>query len=182
MPRAADDAGDVTSRVVVAVAFTVLLLLFSAGYLWHAQPFYRRWPMATKITDRVYDHCHSEKTVSGELAKEPSLAPQKAAHRLYGAHPPSITDAQPPEHREPASAEDLQRAFECGNWGETRPSELFLRVYHDALKTLEHDPLVGAVSPPLMGSNGVIPLTVIGSIHDVIRHMVSISELVLGAD
>lgn len=123
--------------------------------------------MATKISDRVYKYCRDDVSVSRALAEDPSLAPSKAAHKLYDEHPYSLNDAKPPTHREPASAEELQRAWECGKWGETRPSDLFLRIYHDALKTLEHDPLVGVVSPPLMGSNGVIPLSVIGSIHDV---------------
>ena len=46
-----------------------------------------------------------------------------------------------------------------------------MRCYHDALLALEHNPLNGCVSPNLMGSNGVIPLTVVGSIVDVNRHM-----------
>lgn len=46
-----------------------------------------------------------------------------------------------------------------------------LQIYHDVLYTLEGDPLVGVTSPPLMGSSGVMPLTIIAPLPDIIRHM-----------
>lgn len=36
-------------------------------------------------------------------------------------------------------------------------------MYHDALTTLDEDLTQGVVSPSLMGSNGVMPLTVIST-------------------
>jgi hypothetical protein len=47
-----------------------------------------------------------------------------------------------------------------------------LRMFHDGLLALEHDPLAGVVSPSLMGSTGTMPLTVIGVVWDMARHMV----------
>ena len=44
-------------------------------------------------------------------------------------------------------------------------------MYRDVLLTLDVDPMVGMTSPPLMGSSGVIPLTVIGPLPDICRHM-----------
>ncbi len=37
------------------------------------------------------------------------------------------------------------------------------QIYHDALCTLEENPMHAMVSPPLMGSCGVVPLTVIST-------------------
>ena len=45
------------------------------------------------------------------------------------------------------------------------------KVYRDVLCTLEGDPLVGMTSPPLMGSSGVVPLTIIAPLPDICRHM-----------
>ncbi|KAF1991456.1 hypothetical protein K402DRAFT_322349 [Aulographum hederae CBS 113979] len=130
--------------------------------------------MPYKITDKVYNLCTSSSTVSDELARDPSLAPGKAAERLFRSEAVRVLEKKPPKDRIPATADDLKRAYECGRFGETRPSELFLRVFHDALCTLEHDPLMGVVSPPLMGSTGVLPLTVIGPLPDLLRHMANL--------
>jgi len=129
--------------------------------------------MATTISDKVYNLCRAEATVSSEYARDPTQAPGEIAARLYGSEGVSVVEGKPSKSRKPASAEELERAYQCGRFGKTRPSELFLRVFHDALLTLEHDPLMGCVSPPLMGSRGVIPLTIIGSIGDICSHMVS---------
>lgn len=68
-------------------------------------------------------------------------------------HSPTSAEAQ----------EQLERAAKCGNWGagNKRPSDLFLQIYHDALCTLDDDPLRGMVSPPLLGTCGTVPLTII---------------------
>ncbi|KAF7620749.1 hypothetical protein AFLA_006047 [Aspergillus flavus NRRL3357] len=67
--------------------------------------------------------------------------------------------------------DSLQKALECGNWGPTKPSNLFLKIYHDALCTLEKNPMAGVVSPPLMGSHGIAPLTIVAPLPDLCRHM-----------
>lgn len=66
------------------------------------------------------------------------------------------------------------RARQCGNWGNSEPSELFLQCFHDALCSLEYDARAGMVSPSLMGSHGVIPLTIIAPLPDICRHMSNI--------
>jgi hypothetical protein len=76
---------------------------------------------------------------------------------------------------EPTQA-DLDRAAECGDFG-SRPSDLFLKVsevretchldslckkiYCDVLATLDTNPWAGVVSPPLLGSRGVVNLSII---------------------
>jgi phosphatidylserine/phosphatidylglycerophosphate/cardiolipin synthase-like enzyme len=45
-----------------------------------------------------------------------------------------------------------------------------LQAFGDALNCLDKDPMSGVVSPPLMGSHGTVPLTVIAPLADIIRH------------
>ncbi|GHJ89197.1 hypothetical protein NliqN6_5599 [Naganishia liquefaciens] len=56
--------------------------------------------------------------------------------------------------------------------GVERPvvSELFWKVYMSIMPTLERDPLSGLVAPPLIGSTGTMPLTIISLIPDIMRH------------
>lgn len=46
-----------------------------------------------------------------------------------------------------------------------------MQIYHDALAALGRNPLGGVVSPPLMGSHGVLPLTIVAPLPDLCRHM-----------
>ncbi|KAI9758879.1 MAG: hypothetical protein M4579_002763 [Chaenotheca gracillima] len=123
------------------------------------------------ISDYVYELCHAQETVSSALAKDPTRSPASAVEEFFGnIKTPSIVESA--HHQKgPATPEDLQRAFECGRFGPTRPSDLFLRIFHDALCTLEGDPMVGMTSPPLLGSSGVIPLTILSVLPDICRHM-----------
>ncbi|KAI9873321.1 MAG: hypothetical protein M1830_000543 [Pleopsidium flavum] len=122
------------------------------------------------VSQKVFDLCRSNVTVSSELAHDPTLQPGSIVKKLYGddigGH-----DEHKNFKRHNATAEDLERAYQCGKWGGTRPSELFLRIYHDVLCSLEGDPMVGMTSPPLMGSSGVLPLTIISPLPDICRHM-----------
>jgi hypothetical protein len=137
----------------------------------HRQIWMPKIEMPNTRSDRVFNWCTSDSSVSAELAKNPNLSPQEASKSLFGSEGISISEKKPPVERVPATAEDLERAYQCGKFGPTRPSELFLRIFHDALVTLESDPLMGVVSPSLMGSCGAIPLTVIGPLADICRHM-----------
>ncbi|KAK3985173.1 minor cardiolipin synthase ClsB, partial [Cladorrhinum sp. PSN332] len=67
--------------------------------------------------------------------------------------------------------DELERAERCGSWGGLKPGELFLKIYHDALCTLEEGLARGVVSPSLMGSYGSVELTVISVMPDIVRHM-----------
>lgn len=96
----------------------------------------------SRISDKVYDLCRNGQSVSSSIAADPSLTPGEAAKHLFHPDTFSISEGNPPVQRVPASEEDLQRAYDCGKWGPTRPSELFLRIFHDSLLPLEHDPLV----------------------------------------
>lgn len=127
--------------------------------------------MSNTISDKLYSQCRSDDSITAELEKKPSGSPAEFAKHLYGSHGIDHFDKKPPEERLPATQEDLRRAAQCGRFAGTNPSELFLRAYHDMLLSLQHDPLGGVVSPSLLGSTGVVPLTTIGPLHDVARHL-----------
>lgn len=81
------------------------------------------------ISDKVYKLCTSTETVSSLLAKDPTLSPGEAWKRLYAhAAGPKESKATARAHRDNHTADDLKRAAECGKFGPTEPSELFLKV------------------------------------------------------
>ncbi|KFY02315.1 hypothetical protein O988_02207 [Pseudogymnoascus sp. VKM F-3808] len=132
----------------------------------------------TMVSDALHKLCTSKESVTALLAEDPTLAPGDAWKKLYGGYAPTSTTAvgsrrerRDSEEVHSFSAEDLQRVAECGNWGPSQPSELFLKIYHDALGPVEQDPAAAMVSPSLMGSCGVVPLTVISVVPDIMRHM-----------
>lgn len=127
--------------------------------------------MASHISDRIYGLCTDQRSVTSEYANDTSQSPGDHAERLYGGETPSITEHKPPHERRQLTKEDLERARQCGQWGSAEPSELFLHCFHDALCSLEHDTLAGVVSPSLMGSNGIIPVTIVAPLPDICRHM-----------
>ncbi|OOQ82719.1 phospholipase D active site protein motif protein [Penicillium brasilianum] len=131
------------------------------------------------VTDRIYSKCNQAGTVTSELAKDPSQCPGKIFKELYethdhSLHPKSSIDGVDFSSDEVSSAlekEKLQKASSCGNWGASAPSELFLKVYHGAISSLDKGPSSGVVSPPLMGSTGVVPLTIVAPLPDLCRHL-----------
>ncbi|KAI0021633.1 IQ calmodulin-binding motif protein [Xylariomycetidae sp. FL0641] len=132
-----------------------------------------------KINENISKWCYNPDSVSALVAKDPKLAAGEAWKKLFGHHEThtksDIRDIGK-HHMEP---EDLRRAKLCGKWGKQEPSQLFLRMYHDALCTLDKDPCLGVTSPSLMGSSGVVPLTVLSVIPDIARHM---SNLIVRAE
>ena len=143
------------------------------------------------IPKKIYDLCRNGKSVSAELAKNPSEPPYKAAQRIFGVKIEEDIVGERLKRPDPETDDALKQAFDCGNWGSSQPSKLFLQVrstlpnqqdsyklpaevpqvYHDVLLTLEKNPLIGVTSPSLMGSNGVCPLTILAPLPDICRHM-----------
>ncbi|EXJ81840.1 hypothetical protein A1O1_07905 [Capronia coronata CBS 617.96] len=122
------------------------------------------------IPEKVYDLCQNGLSVTGELAKNTDLTPHEACKRLFRVdiEDEVVTKKVHVSHEEPS---DLEQAQRCGRWGESTPSELFLRIYHDVLCTLEKNPVAGVCAPSLMGSNGVCPLTIMATVPEICRHM-----------
>ncbi|KAI1143088.1 IQ calmodulin-binding motif protein [Hypoxylon sp. FL0543] len=129
-----------------------------------------------RISERLYELCLSPESVSSLVAQDPSLTPGEAWKKLFGHHDHDIAGYGLKEDirdigKGSISSQELQRAQSCGKWGSQEPSDLFLRIYHDALCTLDHNLECGMVSPSLMGSSGTMPLTIISVIPDIVRHM-----------
>ncbi|KAH7082549.1 hypothetical protein BKA63DRAFT_560768 [Paraphoma chrysanthemicola] len=135
--------------------------------------------MALRLSDNIQAFCTARSSVSNELARNPAQSAGDFAKTLYGSNNASTSPLPSPTDRQHVSAEELDRARTCGNWGNAEPSELFLQCFHDALCALEHDPLAGMVSPSLIGTTGTIPLTIIAPLPDIARHM---SNLIVGAE
>jgi len=119
------------------------------------------------IPDNVYQLCQGKETVTSALAASPTSTVSSIAEKLYkhGKKEGSKTKVGSPA----LTPTDLDRAEKCGKFT-SRPSELFLQIYAEVLRTLEHDSLANLVSPPLIASTGVIPLSIISVIPDIMRH------------
>jgi hypothetical protein len=79
------------------------------------------------VSQKVYELCRSNDTVTSVLAQDPSLSPGDAQKNLYGKHLGRYDENK--DFKEPnPTAEDLKRTYECGKWGPSKPSELFLKV------------------------------------------------------
>ncbi|KAI8949054.1 phospholipase D/nuclease [Xylaria longipes] len=134
-----------------------------------------------KIRNRLFSWCQSEDSVSSLITANPDLTPAEAWQKLF--HGDNLSIPGPGDSRNTGTEqivdEELQRTRSCGKWGPREPSDLFIKIYHDALCTLENDPKRGAVSPSLMGGNGTVPLTIISVLPDIVRHM---SNLIVRAE
>ena len=130
------------------------------------------------VSEHVRELCQATDTVSSLLAKDPTSSPEDAVKKLYGHHKRNFHHASE-DNRPATSTQDQEDALRCGRWGPTQPSPLFLQAFADSLKCLDVDPLSSVVSPPLMGSHGTVPLTVIAPLADIIRH---VSNMIVRAE
>ena len=80
------------------------------------------------IPPKIYELCHRDKTLTAELAKNPSEPPSSVCKRLFETDP--IEEEVEDKQTETAAEEttDVEQARDCGNWGGSQPSELFLKV------------------------------------------------------
>jgi phosphatidylserine/phosphatidylglycerophosphate/cardiolipin synthase-like enzyme len=51
-----------------------------------------------------------------------------------------------------------------------RPSDTFLTIYAAVLEAIQKNPETGVISPALIGTSGVVPLTVLSTIPDIMQH------------
>lgn len=127
------------------------------------------------VSENVYKLCNETETVSSALAKDPALSPGDAVKQIYSQPANGVDNGS---NGKLATSEDAS-SIACGRWGKTEPTPLFLQAFADSLRCLDEDPMLGVVSPPLMGSHGTMPLTVIAPLVDIIRHC---SNLIVGAE
>lgn len=121
--------------------------------------------------ERIRLLCQSKESVSSKYAEDPSQSIEAIGSKLYGSHHLATVVTRAPGQRGTNKPEDLEWARSCGNFGDTKPSELFLHAYHDLLQCLHRDPLANCVSPSLCGSTGLVPMTIIAPLNDQLRHM-----------
>ncbi|EJD06160.1 uncharacterized protein FOMMEDRAFT_104658 [Fomitiporia mediterranea MF3/22] len=119
-------------------------------------------------TEHVVDLCQSAPTIAEELAKDPSRAASDVIKglRKEWKDKRGKNGSKSGERKE---QDRLDRAASCGKFP-NRPSDLFLEVYADVLDSISNDPFANLVSPSLIGSSGVIPLSIISVIPDIMRH------------
>ncbi|PGH16839.1 hypothetical protein AJ79_01483 [Helicocarpus griseus UAMH5409] len=127
------------------------------------------------FSEWIYELCREGSNVTSELANEPKSAPGGIVDRLFKPRN-GMCDSCRSREKDGSDGKgnrylDLQQAYLCGKWGHRRPSDLFLQIYHDVLCTLDRNPMAGLTSPSLMGSSGVVPLTIIAPTPDICRHM-----------
>ncbi|KAK3074410.1 hypothetical protein LTR53_003204 [Teratosphaeriaceae sp. CCFEE 6253] len=120
---------------------------------------------------QVQQWCQSRDSISSHYTLDPTKSPGEIAEHLYKTSHLKSPSTKSPPVRKVATNEDLEWARRCGGFGNTQPSELFLRAYYDLLQCLEHDAIANCVSPPLCGSTGIVPLTIIAPLNDQLRHM-----------
>ncbi|KAF8133725.1 hypothetical protein EV363DRAFT_1397144 [Boletus edulis] len=147
------------------------------------------------ISEKVSALVHSNKTLTTAFATatvetEEDISPGHLARTFYDEHSKKHSnlsgsgayletfkglfqhagkkDVERVQAIEPTQ-EDIDLAAQCGDFG-SRPSDLFLKIYVDVLATLESNPWAGVVSPPLLGSRGVVNLTIISLIPDIMQH------------
>uniref|UniRef100_A0A8H8CGC6 PLD phosphodiesterase domain-containing protein n=1 Tax=Psilocybe cubensis TaxID=181762 RepID=A0A8H8CGC6_PSICU len=119
------------------------------------------------IPDTVYNLVHGNETVTAALAKDPTSSVDTIAWKLFAKHPKRAANIKVGQHH--PTPKDLDRVAECGTFI-SRPSDLFLQIYGEVLRTYEYDPLANLVSPSLSASTGVMPLSIISVIPDIMRH------------
>lgn len=84
----------------------------------------------TMLSWKLHQQCQEPRTVTSELAQDPSRTPEEVFDALYDHHH-HLHHAKTDNEDEVAEFEKkdaLERAHACGNWGAAEPSKLFLRV------------------------------------------------------
>ena len=85
------------------------------------------------ISSKVVELCKNGHSVSAELAKDPSQEVSHICKKLFDTDGDHDTIKDKFHHMNELSSSDLEQAAECGNWGPSKPSELFLKVCACAL-------------------------------------------------
>ncbi|KAG9024764.1 hypothetical protein FRB95_011127 [Tulasnella sp. JGI-2019a] len=139
------------------------------------------------ISENVWNLTHGIETITSFVAANPDHAPEQVALKLFPMTKKEATkglfgslratlggkdQTKGTAHIDP-TPEDLERTAQCGKFP-TRPSDLFLKIYHNILQTLDQDPMANVCSPPLIASSGVVPVSVVSIIKDIMNHYASL--------
>ena len=80
------------------------------------------------ISERLHQLCNSTESVSFLLARTPEMSPGDAWKKLYGHGASEKSDRPSSKEADTPARTGVDRVAECGKWGPTKPSELFLTV------------------------------------------------------
>lgn len=137
----------------------------------------------------------SQPTITSAVAADPTLPPSKAAERLFpdpgaarrgimrfrikeqleegrGKHWTWDKGAVDQRNLEPDD-EELERVRQRFGYKPTEqggPSRLYLMILADCLLPLPRHPMSGVVSPPLLATTGIVPLSIFSTGPDIISH------------
>lgn len=117
----------------------------------------------------IYDLTTSGKTVTAAMEDDPAQVVADASAKVFPDKPQTAKRSKKLRLHDEYTQELLDRAAQCGKFP-YRPSDLFLKMFADVLDTLEHGPLKGVCSPSLIGSSGVVPLSIVSLIPDITRY------------
>jgi phosphatidylserine/phosphatidylglycerophosphate/cardiolipin synthase-like enzyme len=123
--------------------------------------------------------CCVKYSVSAIYARESEQSPGEIANSLYKSHLLTSSTRGPKRDLLNITQRELDFARKCGRFEGTEPSDLFLSAFYWSLLCLDGDALANCCSPSLCGSTGIVPMAVIGSIHDQLRH---VSNLIARAE
>jgi hypothetical protein len=81
------------------------------------------------LSNHVIELCTSGHNVSSLVAENPTLPPGDAWGKLHGHHafPPRL-QTEDEGVKTTVESNGLEKALQCGKWGLTKPSDLFLKV------------------------------------------------------
>ncbi|KAJ1024134.1 hypothetical protein NDA16_002973 [Ustilago loliicola] len=137
----------------------------------------------------------SQPTITSAVAADPTLPPSEAAKHLFPTPPAAkrglirfkikeqleegrgkhwVWDKGAVHHgnREPDD-EELERVrhrFRYKSEADGGPSRLYLMILADCLLPLPRNPMSGVVSPPLLATTGIVPLSIFSTGPDIIGH------------
>lgn len=137
----------------------------------------------------------SQPTITSAVAADPTLPPSEAAKHLFPTPPAAkrglirfkikeqleegrgkhwVWDKGAVHHgnREPDDEEldRVRRRFGYKSEPEGGPSRLYLMILADCLLPLPRNPMSGVVSPPLLATTGIVPLSIFSTGPDIIGH------------
>lgn len=145
--------------------------------------------------DHLRELCRSAPSIADELAKDPSRSVDQVVKSMRREWRSRRKASGSKKHAFAGEKDRLDRAVQCGKFP-YRPSELFLKVrerlsftcstvfievqcvanccyvkvYADVLDCISRKPLSNLVSPSLIGTSGVVPLSIVSIIADIMRH------------
>ncbi|EKM54954.1 uncharacterized protein PHACADRAFT_255202 [Phanerochaete carnosa HHB-10118-sp] len=132
-------------------------------------------------SEQVFQLATAHKTVNGAvteaLATDPKARILDIAYKVFPEKPETSSRSKKLRIHDDFTKEELDAVEKCGQFP-YRPSDLFLKIYSNVLDTLEHGPLKNMCSPSLMGSSGVIPMSIISLVPDIMRYY---KELIISA-